>query len=118
MTIARMKRKINQGIEILLPFSLKINIVTRAKGMIHRARVSLILDDEGDVCQESDDRMEEGLSAAELAEAVSVYDGNKTIYFVHIVRVVGKDRRLVEGDIAASRDDDFPPLNADADGKE
>ncbi|MCI5718802.1 MAG: hypothetical protein MR294_00075, partial [Bacteroidales bacterium] len=27
-----------------------------------------------------------GLSAAELAEAVSVYDGNKTIYFVHIDR--------------------------------
>ena len=44
----------------------------------------VILDDEGDVCLESDDRMEEGLSAAELAEAVSVYDGNKTIYFVHI----------------------------------
>ena len=46
----------------------------------------VILDDEGDVCLESDDRMEEGLSAAELAEAVSVYDGNKTIYFVHIDR--------------------------------
>ena len=44
----------------------------------------VILDDEGDVCLESDDRMEEGLSATELAEAVSVYDGNKTIYFVHI----------------------------------
>ena len=44
----------------------------------------VILDDEGDVCLESDDRIEEGLSAAELAEAVSVYDGNKTIYFVHI----------------------------------
>ena len=42
----------------------------------------VILDE--DVCLESDDRMEEGLSAAELAEAVSVYDGNKTIYFVHI----------------------------------
>ena len=46
----------------------------------------VILDDEGDVCLESDDSMEEGLSAAELAEAVSVYDGNKTIYFVHIDR--------------------------------
>ena len=46
----------------------------------------VILDDEGDVCLESDDRMEEGLSAAELVEAVSVYDGNKTIYFVHIDR--------------------------------
>ena len=46
----------------------------------------VVLDDEGDVCLESDDRMEEGLSAAELAEAVSVYDGNKTIYFVHIDR--------------------------------
>lgn len=46
----------------------------------------VILDDEGDVCLESDDRMEEGMSAAELAEAVSVYDGNKTIYFVHIDR--------------------------------
>ena len=46
----------------------------------------VILDDEGDVCLESDDRIEEGLSAAELAEAVSVYDGNKTIYFVHIDR--------------------------------
>ena len=46
----------------------------------------VILDDEGDVCLESDDRMEEGLSATELAEAVSVYDGNKTIYFVHIDR--------------------------------
>ena len=39
----------------------------------------VILDVESDVCLESDDRMEEGLSAAELAEAVSVYDGNKTI---------------------------------------
>ena len=26
------------------------------------------------------------MSATELAEAVSVYDGNKTIYFVHIDR--------------------------------
>ena len=34
----------------------------------------------------TDDRMEEGMSAAELAEAVSVYDGNKTIYFVYIDR--------------------------------
>ena len=41
----------------------------------------VILDDEGDVRLESDGRMEEGLSAAELAEAVSVYDGNKAIYF-------------------------------------
>ena len=46
----------------------------------------MVLGDEGDVCLESYDRMEEGLSAAELAEAVSVYDGNKTIYFVHIDR--------------------------------
>ena len=46
----------------------------------------VILDDDGDVCLESDDRIEDGLSATELAEAVSVYDGNKTIYFVHIDR--------------------------------
>ena len=46
----------------------------------------VVLDEDGDVCLESDDRMEEGLSATELAEAVSVYDGNKTIYFVHIDR--------------------------------
>ena len=46
----------------------------------------VILDEDGDVGLESDDRMEEGLSAAELAAAVSVYDGNKTIYFVHIDR--------------------------------
>lgn len=44
------------------------------------------LDEDGDVCLKSDDRKENGLSAAELAEAVSVYGGNKTIYFVHIDR--------------------------------
>src|SRR5574344_2740506 len=44
------------------------------------------LDEDGDVCLESDERKECGLSATELAEAVSVYDGNKTIYFVHIDR--------------------------------
>ena len=46
----------------------------------------VFLDEDGDVCLESDDRKEEGLSATELAEAVSIYDGNKTIYFVHIDR--------------------------------
>ena len=46
----------------------------------------VFLDDDGDVCLESDERKEYGLSATELAEAVSVYDGNKTIYFVHIDR--------------------------------
>lgn len=46
----------------------------------------VILDEDGDVCLESNDRKEEGLSATELAEAISVYDGNKTIYFVHIDR--------------------------------
>lgn len=46
----------------------------------------MFLDEDGDVCLESDVRKEYGLSATELAEAVSVYDGNKTIYFVHIDR--------------------------------
>ena len=46
----------------------------------------VFLDDDGDVCLESDERKEYGLSATELAEAVSVYGGNKTIYFVHIDR--------------------------------
>ena len=46
----------------------------------------VVLDEDEDVCLESDDRIEEGLSTTELAEAVSVYDGNKTIYFVHIDR--------------------------------
>lgn len=46
----------------------------------------VVLDEDGDVCLESDDRKEYGLSATELAAAVSVYDGNKTIYFVHIDR--------------------------------
>ena len=44
----------------------------------------VFLDEDGDVCLGSDERKEYGLSATELAEAVSVYDGNKTIYFVHI----------------------------------
>ena len=46
----------------------------------------VFLDEDGDVRLESDERKEYGLSATELAEAVSVYDGNKTIYFVHIDR--------------------------------
>lgn len=46
----------------------------------------VFLDEDGDVCLESDERKEYGLSATELAEAVSVYDGNKSIYFVHIDR--------------------------------
>ena len=40
--IAIMKRKINQGIEILLDLSLKNIIVISARGIIHNARVNFI----------------------------------------------------------------------------
>lgn len=42
ITIARIKRNINQGMDILLVLSRKMNIVTNASGIIHNARVSLI----------------------------------------------------------------------------
>ena len=39
----------------------------------------VVLDEDGDVCLESDDRIEEGLSAAELAEAVSLGGDSDTL---------------------------------------
>ena len=41
--IAKIKKKINQGILILAPFWLKINMVAIVTGMIHNARVSFTI---------------------------------------------------------------------------
>ena len=42
-TIARMKKKINQGILIFCPLLLKTKEVINARGIIHKARVNLIV---------------------------------------------------------------------------
>lgn len=42
------------------------------------------LDEDGDVCLESDVRVKTTLSPKEIADAVSQYDGNKTVYFLSI----------------------------------
>lgn len=44
------------------------------------------LDEDGDICLESDVRVERTLNASELAEAVRAFDGEKTIYFLSIDR--------------------------------
>ena len=42
-TIARIKKKINQGMLIFAPFCLKINMVAIVTGIIHKARVNLTI---------------------------------------------------------------------------
>lgn len=42
------------------------------------------LDEDGDICLESDAREGESLSAKEIAEAVGQYEGDRTVYFVSI----------------------------------
>lgn len=44
----------------------------------------VMLDEDGDVCLESDVRVEKPLSSRELADAISQYDEGKTIYFILI----------------------------------
>lgn len=44
------------------------------------------LDEDGDICLESDVRVDRTLNASELAEAVRAFDGEKTIYFLSIGR--------------------------------
>lgn len=48
------------------------------------AITGIYLDDDGDICLESDERARKHLSASEIAEAVSSFDPGKTIYFVTI----------------------------------
>lgn len=42
------------------------------------------LDEDGDICLESDVRTHKTLNASELAEAVRSFDGEKTVYFISI----------------------------------
>lgn len=44
------------------------------------------LDEDGDICLESDVHVDRTLNASELAEAVRAFDGEKTIYFLSIGR--------------------------------
>lgn len=55
-----------------------------AEGQSPFAITGVRLDEDGDVCLESDVRVKTTLSPKEIADAVSQYDGAKTVYFLSI----------------------------------
>jgi len=55
-----------------------------AEGMSPFSITGIHLDEDGDICLESDQRLSHILSPKEIADAVSSFDGNRTVYFVTI----------------------------------
>jgi len=55
-----------------------------AEGVTPFSITGIHLDEDGDICLESDQRSLHVMSPKEIADAVSSYDGNKKVYFVSI----------------------------------